>query len=162
LSHPLDLNETRIMLNQLTFTSVKLPGVFMVTEIAFYGPVMLLAAFFWKPACQAMRQGGPAVPLLLLVGFVVSLHSRWRFCLSLYPMLVAFVVKAVEGHDWGRRQLVVFGALSLLVSKVWFTINTGPFTGRLHEFPDQGMFMNHGPWISPTMYAVQGAAYAFL
>ena len=48
--------------------------------------------------------------------------------------------------------------ISLLFSKVWLTINTAPFTGQFHEFPDQGYFMNLGPWISRSMYLAHAAA----
>ena len=50
--------------------------------------------------------------------------------------------------------------LALLGSKVWLTINCAPFTGDLWALPDQYLFMSHGPWISDTMYLVQGAAAA--
>jgi hypothetical protein len=109
-----------------------------------------------------MQQAGPAITACALVGLLLSLNSQSRFFLNLYPLMVPFAIKAFEQLNWGRRQFGCFVMLSLLVSKVWFTINTEPFHGRLHEFPDQGLFMNHGPWISPTMYAVQGCAYAFL
>jgi hypothetical protein len=41
---------------------------------------------------------------------------------------------------------------------VRLTTNTDPFTGNLLEFPDQYMFLTHGPWVSDAMYLAQGAA----
>jgi hypothetical protein len=147
---------------QTVYTSVKYPGVFLVTHISFFGPIVILAAFFWKDTCREMTHFGPAAPLCFLFTLPLTLNSQSRFFLNLIPLLVPFVIKALERHDWGPRQFVGFTAVALLVSKAWFTINTGPFTGRLHEFPDQGLFMNIGPWISGPMYVVQGMAFAFL
>jgi hypothetical protein len=89
---------------------------------------------------------------------LLSLNSQSRYCLNIWVMLVPFVVKAADGLGWGPRQYGLFAGLSLLASKVWLTTNTGPFTGNLLEFPDQYMFMSHGPWISDAMYFAQGAA----
>jgi hypothetical protein len=155
-------NVYTVLFIQTALVSVKLPAVFLVTHIAFYGPFVLLAIFFWKQTCEELPQGGPALPLCILVGLLLSLNSQSRCCLNLFPLLVPFVVKAIEKRVWEPRQLVGFAVIALLVSKVWFTINIAPFRGQLHEFPDQGMFMTYGPWISPTMYVAQGAAFAFL
>ena len=156
------VDEFAILLSQTASTSVVRPGVFLVTHIALYGPVFMLTALLWKTVCAEMQHGGPALTFCALIALVPSLNSQSRFFLNLFPLLVPFVVKAAERLQPGRWQLGCFAILSLLMSKVWFTINTGPFHGRLHEFPDQGLFMSHGPWISPTMYAVQGCAYAFV
>ena len=152
-----------VLLAQTAHTAIVRPGIFLVTHIAFYGPVFILAGLLWRSTCRQMQEhGGPALTLCVLIGLVLSLNSQSRYFLNLFPLLIPFVIKAAEQLNGGRRQLGCFVVISLLVSKVWFTINTGPFHGRLHEFPDQGLFMNHGPWISPTMYVVQGCAYAFL
>ena len=91
-----------------------------------------------------------------------SLNSQSRFVLNVFPMLVPFIVKSVEDLGWRVRQYGLVALASLLVSKVWLTINTGPFTGNLLDFPDQYLFMSHGPWVSATTYAIQGALFLAL
>ena len=155
-------HELTALLYQTAFTSVTRPGIFLVTHVAFYGPFLILAAFFWRTTCKEMQCGGPALPLCVLMALILSLNSQSRFFLNVYPILVPFAVVAIEKRGFGRVQLGCIAIISLLTSKIWLTINTGPFHGRLHEFPDQGLFLNHGPWISPEMYGLQGIAYAFL
>jgi len=146
------------LLPQTAHATVTRPGVFLVTHCAYYGPMFLLAIFLWRPVCRLLHQHGTGLTLAVGAGLLLSLNSQSRFCLNVWVMLVPFVVKAADGLAWGPRQYGVFAGLSLLASKVWLTINTGPFTGNLLEFPDQYLFMSHGPWVSDAMYLAQGAA----
>jgi hypothetical protein len=146
------------LLPETAHTAVTRPGVFLVTHCAYYGPAFLLALFLWRPVCRLLHHHGTGLALAAGAALLLSLNSQSRYCLNVWVMLVPFVVKAADGLGWGPRQYGLFAGLSLLASKVWLTINTGPFTGDLLAFPDQGMFMSHGPWISDAMYLAQGAA----
>jgi hypothetical protein len=74
-------------------------------------------------------------------------------------MVVPFVVKVIDGLAWRPGQYYLVAGIGLFSSKCWLTINSaGPFRGQLLEFPDQLLFMSHGPWISTEMYLAQGAA----
>jgi hypothetical protein len=151
-----------ILLTQTAYASVAWPGIFLVAHMAFYGPLFLLAIFLWKPTCRHLHEVGTGLTLAVFVGLLLSLNSQSRYVINIFPMLVPFVVKATETLRWRAAPYALIALVGLLLSKVWFTINTGPFQGRLHEFPDQGLFMTHGPWISPTMYVIQGGLFLAL
>jgi hypothetical protein len=138
--------------------TVAKPGIFFVAHVTFFGPVVLLAAFLWRPVCRLVNEHGTGLTLAVLGGFVLSLNGQSRYFTNLFPFLVPFVVKAVEPLGWRPAHHVLFAALALLSSKVWMTFNCGPFHGRLFEFPDQYLFMSIGQWMSDTTYVIQGAA----
>ncbi len=146
----------REMLAITALSAAAKPGVFAVTHAAFYGPLVLLAAFLWQPVCRLLHRQGVGLTLAVLLAFLLSLNSQSRYVLNVWVMLVPFVVKAADDLGWMPGQYGLIAGLCLLFSKCWLTINVAPFTYRLHEFPDQLLFMTYGPWISDTMYAVQG------
>jgi hypothetical protein len=148
-------------LQQTAYNAVAKPGVFLVTHVAFYGPMILLAFFLWKPIGRLVNQQGPGLALALLLGLLLSLNSQSRFVINLVAMLIPFIVKATDALAWDLRQYGFIGVLCLLGSKVWLTINPCEFTARFWEFPTQFLFMNQGPWISNAMYLVQGAIFLF-
>jgi hypothetical protein len=147
------------LLPQTAYATVAKPGVFLVTHVAYYGPMFLLAMFLWRPICRLLHQHGLGLTLAVAAGLVLSLNSQSRYVLTVWILLVPFIVKATEPLGWGLRQYGLIAGLAVLGSKVWMTMNTGPFRGNLLEFPDQYMFMSHGPWISTDMYFVQGIAF---
>jgi hypothetical protein len=151
-----------VLLKQTVLTSVVEPAVFLVAHVAFFGPMFLLAMFLWKETCRHLHEAGVGVTLAVFLGLLLSLNSQSRFLINMFPLSLPFVVKAADSRRWGAAPYALMLLSSIALSKVWFTINTGPFQGRLHDFPDQGLFMTHGPWISPKMYAVQGALFLFL
>jgi hypothetical protein len=146
------------LLPQTAFAAVAKPGVFLVTHVAYYGPMVLLTMWLWRPVCRLLHQYGVGLALAVLAGLVLSLNSQSRFTINIFALLIPFVVKATDDLHWDLRQYAFFASLSVVFSKVWLTINRGPFHGNLLEFPDQLLFMSHGPWISTSMYLAQGAA----
>jgi hypothetical protein len=136
--------------------AVAKPGVFLVTHAAYYGPLFLLAVLLWRPVCRLIRRQGLGLTLAVLLGLLLSLNSQSRYFINIFVMVIPFVVKATDGLGWGRVQCGLTAGLGLLFSKCWLPMNTAPYSGRLLEFPDQLMFMTHGPWISTATYVVQG------
>jgi hypothetical protein len=143
----------------IVYTSLVRPGVFVVANIAQYGPFFILLLLYWKRTCRLLHENGIAMPLVASVALLISLNSQSRFWINIFPMMVPFVVKALDDRPWRFREVALLAGSSFLLSKAWYTINTGPFRGQLLEFPDQGFFMAHGPWISTAMYALQGGIF---
>jgi hypothetical protein len=146
------------MLAITALTAVTKPGVFLVTHAAYYGPLFVLAMFLWRPVCRLIHQQGVGLTLAVLLAFLLSLNSQSRYWINVFVMVIPFIVKATDELNWRPIQYWLVVAFGLLFSKFWLPMNGGPYTDRLFEFPDQLMFMTHGPWISHSMYVVQGAA----
>jgi len=162
LSRPAAFTPATLLMRQTAYTAVVRPGIFLVTHVAFYGPMFIIAIFTWKRTCHHLKAAGVGVTLATLFGLLLSLNSQSRFTISIIPLVLPFVIKAVDELNWRAPQYGLVTVSSVVLSKIWFRITTGPFHGNLREFPDQGFFMTHGPWISPPMYAIQGAAFAVM
>jgi hypothetical protein len=162
LSRPEPTQGLGVFLRQTAYTSLVRPGIFLVTHVAFYGPFFLLTAFFWRQTVRQIHGIGIGLTLAVAVGLLFSLNSQSRFFMNIFPMVLPFVVKVIDERRISALQFGFTAIAAVLLSKVWFTINSGQFHGRLSEFPDQGLFMTHGPWISPLMYAVQGIVFLIL
>jgi hypothetical protein len=71
------------------------------------------------------------------------------------------MVLIVDRLGLNRWHLAVWVGVSLFYSKIWYIFNTAPMnpTGMasLLSFPLQHFFMNSGPWMSHSMYLVQGS-----
>ncbi len=148
----------REMLAITALTAVTKPAVFLVTHAAYYGPFFLLAMFLWRPICRLFHEQGVGLTLAVLLAFLISPNSQSRYWINVFVMVIPFIVKATDELNWRPVQYWLVAGLGVLFSKCWLPMNGGPYTDRQFEFPDQLMFMTHGPWISHSMYAVQGAA----
>jgi hypothetical protein len=151
-----------VFLRQTAYAALARPGIFLVTHVAFYGPLFVLTVLLWPSVCRHIHAQGPGLTLAVLLGLLLSCNSQSRFFLNIFVMVLPFVVRATDELRWDRRHYLLITAASLLLSKVWLTMTYAPFTGNLLEPPDQYLFMAHGPWISTLSYLVQGAVFGAL
>jgi hypothetical protein len=152
---PLDLQG---FLWQVTHQSIIEPGIVVVAAAVYLGVVALIALVCWRPFCGAAHQLGVGMTLFVCAILAQSLTSEPRQVLHGLAALVLVTVSAVEGvrwPAWGRWMLV---ALALFGSKVWFGINHEGFSGKdkTWSYPAQYYFMNHGVWMEPETFRVQG------
>lgn len=146
------------LLNIFIFESIAKPGVFLIAHINYFGPILLLALFLWRPVCRLIHQHGVGLTLSLTFAAINCIDTESRHLISYFPLLVPFVVKAIDRLDWQRTPYIIFAVCSLLMSKIWLTINPLPADQLFLEFPWQLYFMSVGPWMSGQMYLAQGAA----
>ncbi len=132
------------------------PAIFLVAHPIYYGPLLILACFLWRPFCREVHRHGVGLTIVMLMGVILSINPESRMLINLWPFFVAFTVKATESLRWKSSPYWVMAGLSLFFSKIWLKINTHPLEGNPLEFPLQRYFMNHGPWMSTGMYLVQG------
>lgn len=152
---PRSLNQE---LSVIAAAGIAKPAVFYVAHVMFFGPIVILALFFWKSASRIMHQHGLGLSLCLAFGLLLSLNSQSRQLFSFFPLLVTFVVKAMDGISWRPYDFFLFAFLSVLLSKVWLIIGGGPVELDPNRFSDQLFYMNTGPFMSDAMYSIQGAA----
>jgi hypothetical protein len=140
-------------------TSVAKPGVFFLAAVVLYGPLVLAAAFLWRPICRLIHAQGVGPTLCAVAGVLLGLCSEERGAMNLYPMLVPFVLLAMQGARWPRASYWLLGVLTVVSSKLWLPINSGPFTTSDPEtYAGPKYFVTHGPWIGTPAYLLQGAA----
>jgi hypothetical protein len=139
-------------------SSLGKPAIFYVAHVVFFGPIIILALFFWKSACKIMHQHGLGLSLCLTFGFLISLNSESRHFFSFFPLVVIFVIKAMDDIYWRPYHLWLFALVSVLFSKVWLLIGGAPILFDERKFSEQLFYMNLGPWMTDSMYSIQAAA----
>ncbi len=137
----------------LLWSAVLHPGVFLVAHAIYFGPVVVLAFLLWKPVCTNIQRQGTGLVVVMAFALPLALCSDSRQLIVLLPLLVPFVVQAVEEVSWGWTQVGFVAVLSVLASKVWLTINPDTLANLLQ--------LNVGPCMSAGSYGVQAAFVVF-
>lgn len=152
---PLDLQG---FLWQVTHQSIIEPGIVVVAAAVYLGVVVLIALVCWRRFCGAAHHVGVGMTLFVCAILAQSLTSEPRQILHGLAALVLVTVSAVEGVRWPSWGRWILLALALFGSKVWFGINHEGFSGKdkTWSYPSQYYFMNHGVWMEPDTFRVQG------
>jgi hypothetical protein len=137
---------------------IQKPLVFLLAHVLFFGPIILVAAFFWRQTYRNVEHVGRGLALVLGLGIVFSVGSESRQLMGYYPFLVPFIVLAMEQERLSRRFYLFFFGASLLASKAWCTVTVpGIATDEKYDqFPWQVWFSSIGYWINTEMYLIQG------
>ncbi|MCC6177238.1 MAG: hypothetical protein IT305_18185 [Chloroflexi bacterium] len=131
--------------------SVIEPGAFFVSHAVFFGPVVVLTALLWPAVCRSAASLGLGLLIVLAATVVLSLGSESRRLFNFVPVAVALTAMAADRRGWRGVDVVLFGTMSLVASKIWLPIGSA-------EIPSPRLFMNLGPWMQPQEYIVQGVA----
>jgi hypothetical protein len=150
------------LLEYIFLSALTEPLLFLVAHTLYYGPVVLLLIFFWKPFCQSIQEFGIGLRLFVILNFFLSIGPQSRYQINAVTIFVILLVRLLDRSFLKNQSLVFWVLLSLLYSKVWYTFNTAPQVddGTMEvflRFPLQHYFTNSGPWMSPQMYLIQGS-----
>jgi hypothetical protein len=147
------------------FFSSTRPFLFALSHVVYFGPVLLLllAPTVRQAFVRAARELGPGWILFLLATIGLSLNSESRHSVLQYVAIVTLIAVAVDRIGFGRRVVVAMAALSVVLSKVWLTINLDPArmtdsAEPLHAIHYRRYFMNHGPWMANEGYVLNAIA----
>ena len=153
-----DLGHIPQYLQHTALLSIAKPFVFIVAHVIYFGPAVILLAFFWDRVSAVARQHGLGMVLFFIMSLFLGLNSESRQSIFAYPFFVAFLVKAIEPMKLRASFCWLFGAVALVMSKFWLRINLAPFDGLgPQEFPLQYYFLNHGPWMADLTFLLQAA-----
>lgn len=118
------------VLRQNFWTSLGRPGIFALSHIVFFGPVVLLAIFLWPRSSTRCESGAlpcSSWPAWSWCSRSMPSHDIWS---TLVPLVVVFTTVAVQ-RRLGNPLVVVFGIFTLAASKVWLQSTTdGSLTRR--------------------------------
>jgi hypothetical protein len=135
------------------------PGVFFVMNVAYFGPLVIVALFVWKPVCRLIHEHGLGLTMAVAIGVIHSIDSESRHFNYLIPLVFPFIVKAIEPLGWSRAQYVLIMVLAAISTKAWLSIK-GQFQDNSFLYPDQLYWMHHGPFLGNEMYLVHAGATA--
>lgn len=94
------------------------PGYFFVIKLVSFGPLVVLAALYWRRFVDTVIRFGPGLALMLVAGVFRALETESRHYLEIFPLLMPFIVLACQPYLTNRR-LLYFFLVSILFSKLW-------------------------------------------
>jgi hypothetical protein len=172
------------------FTSVTLPGLFLVAHTVFFGPGFLLIGLFFRPFCEAAHRLGPGATLYVTGSLLFLLNASSRVSFAAWPMLIAVLMQVLDQRVTRRGSRLAIGTAALVLARplvpIWPLMATASFkeaqvpgfiawmrgwlpirniyggTWRFLDFPHQYFHMTNGPWMSVEMYFLQGLAVVLL
>jgi hypothetical protein len=149
------LTETGLVHESLPFSAL-FPGLFAVTVVGYFGPLVALGGLRWRSVTRALHAHGIGITLVALAFLGSVLLVEARKALPTYPLLVPFFVMALGDMRGRRFFLGAFAAVSLVASRFWLHIGHWPFDFRtLRDFPAERFHMATGIWTSWQMYLLQ-------
>ncbi len=165
-----DLLPFMILPDSICAWSVPKPFLSLLTQISYYGPVIILMALFWRQLASLAYGYGPAFVMELGLGLILSLATEPRFILAFFPLALILLAKVLEKHPLKYQGIAGFAALAFFMSKAWLPLNWGtwpavPQYENIFQAPMQGFYMNYGIWMNNVTYCLHGGfalAAAFL
>jgi hypothetical protein len=143
--------------------SVAKPGIFLVAYVVTFGPAFILVLGHLRRVMEAAAAHSAGAALFVIVTLAMAIGET-RTMTFAYPLLVTFLCVALQDIQVRLGFALAFVAISLLLSRFYLPLNAlgmgtlgpGPLTdiGALLEFPWQWFFMNNGPYMAWTGYAV--------
>ena len=154
---------TDVLLERMVYEAVARPLMFLVGHVFAFGPIVLVTVLLWPRVTRRIHSFGPGFVLLFLGLLFLGLSSESRTITFALPFVAGLTALAADELRWTSQRVALFGALSLVVSRVWFPINQGPIDdGPYLEFPAQFYFMNFAPWMSNAVYVAAVAALVII
>jgi hypothetical protein len=146
-------------LRQLAIQPILKPALSLVAHAAYLGLLVWLLLFRWRAAGRAAHRVGAGLSLFVVAVALMGLTSESRQLEHGMFALALAAVLAVEHVRWPAWAPLTFTLVALAGTKIWLSLNRQGFSGKADPFsyPSQYYFMNHGPWMSYEMYALQGA-----
>ena len=140
------------------------PFVFTVNHFLYFGFAIIFIILFWKKLLRLFSELGVGFVLTMALTIFFSYRAESRVSMLFYPLIVLALVLCIKDYEIKPKNVVLFGLLSLVLSRFWFIINT-PDIGEafLHEenrnyinFPAQRYFMNMAHWQDHWVYWLFG------
>jgi hypothetical protein len=140
------------------------PALFLIAMIVAFGPGFILLLWHLPRVMSATASHSFGSVVLVIVTMALALNTECRQLVFLYPLLIAFLCKALQEVGPGRKFAIAFMACSLLLSKVYMPLNalgmgaissteTLTDVNDLANFPWQWFFMNLGLYMGWIAYA---------
>lgn len=144
----------RDLLTVCILGAIAKPGIFFISHLAFWGPVVILIFCYLKEIMKTSLQEGLGVMLFMLATAFLALNSQTRQIDFNYPFIVYLLCLAIPQYLLNYRSLFIYLIVSIIVSKVYYIINVEPLTGSILTFPYQRFMMNSGTYMNWGGYFV--------
>lgn len=130
------------------------PAIYFVDHFNFFGPIILLIAFYWKEVVTVASRHTGFIAILSLYIFL-TLGTESRQYTNILPFFVLLIGEVLNQKNISFKFSLIFLVISLAISKCWLPINQWA-NSSFFLTPHQTYFMNFGPpWVIGKMYLLQ-------
>jgi hypothetical protein len=142
-----------ILINSLAY-----PGIFLVSHITYYGPILLLIIFFWKDFCHNSYTCGLGFLSIILLSLLLGIDPESRQLVNFFPFVVCAITSVLSAKKTNFNFVIIFFLTTLLFSKIWFSYNASlDWDVAYHWYA-----MTIGPWMSYQMYLINTFLIVFV
>ena len=140
---------TQFFLQNTLFLSVQRPAAFLVGHAVFFGPWVVLPFVRWRDVADAAARLGAGMVGALGLAVLMGMNNEGRRMFGLAPVVLAPVLLGLGRARWTLERLGQLLVITLLASKVWYTLVQTPV-------PDpETMTSSIGPWMILEHYQAQ-------
>jgi hypothetical protein len=148
--------------------NVNFPFQFIVGQITYWGPIILLLIIFFKDFIRQLQTFSLPIMFGFLFTVIFIINSESRSIIYFYPFIVIVILKTLDFSKFRNLRLfaISFFLISLIYSKVWLPIelpsNDSPenIAYGYDHFPSQSYFMNFAYFMNFQMYLVHATVAA--
>lgn len=129
-----------------------LPLNFLFNKVSCFGPIVVVAMFYWGRILRVASSFGAGILLVFAVSVFRCLDTEMRHMQDVFACLLPFVVLAVQPMLSASR-LLIFFVISFAVSRLWMSFN-GDFPR--YYFWNYGSFFSdeYGYYINVVVFCV--------
>jgi hypothetical protein len=149
------------------FRALIMPLNFYVYHVFYFGLLMAISLVFAKKIFIESLKLGIGWLVVVILFYLFAIQNESRGLLNLIIFIAIPVLQWInKSGGINKIKLIIFLAISLLVSRFFLKLNHTPDMWKLMEnpneflkFPVQRYFMNFGPWVSYDMYFLQAIIF---
>jgi len=132
--------------------SISFPLISWVGSITWYGPLMIIAAIFYKKLSIILRSFGLGFILIFIFNLFLIFCPENRAGIAIVPFIIFLVVQLMEKIDIKKTDYVLLIVITILASKFWFII--GP--DIVNNIQLNLWRMNNGSSMTLREYTING------
>ncbi len=127
--------------------AVMKPAIYLVSQLCWWGPGVLICLLFWSRLGEIIRRYGVALLCNLFLGMLFSLSSEARTVCTFLPLLMPFVAVLLDELELTAAPAMIVFALILFFSKIWVSVESSPSPYLHHD-----LLLYLGPWMPHAIY----------
>jgi hypothetical protein len=142
-------------------TAVSKPAAFFIAHVVSFGPSFLLLLWRLPGVLRVAASHSVGAALFLVVNLAMAMNAESRILAFAYPLMITFLCAELSRITVGRRFVLAFLIVSLLLSRFYLPLNEMGITaikpgdfGALLTYPWQWFYMNIGGHMSWSGYSI--------
>ncbi len=133
--------------------SIKQPFIFGLSHVLFFGPIVLFGFKQWKRVSAFINEYGAGLTLFAAASLFLGLNPQSRSVINCYPIVLPFIIKAVETMNLRTYKYYLIGAMTFLYSKLWLKFGERPLADEKFE---RAFYSSIGHLMPHDLYIIQG------